>query len=105
LNGNAKEIKTITDLCSDFYIPEASSKFFILCNMLWIFYAAYIFFKKKRYFPETMIVSIIYFCIVDFMLLIMDSSNAEKSIAGILSGLIWIRYFCVSKRVKNTFVH
>jgi hypothetical protein len=75
--------------------------------------AILLYFRKKRIFPKVMIISYIaglLFITIDYFLVakLRATHGIMSSSANILRTLIissiWIPYFIVSKRVKNTFV-
>ena len=89
----------------------AGNSFFIIFNVVLLF----LFFKKSYRFPALFIAFIILnlcFLVGDYFFVNLIPSVAGKSDPGtfkelaraMIAAIIWIPYFLVSKRVKNTFV-
>tara|TARA_B100001971_G_C18099082_1_gene487796 strand:- start:581 stop:961 length:381 start_codon:yes stop_codon:yes gene_type:complete len=85
----------------NFYIGLLS--FLDIILLIWITIGLFSIFDKKKYAPQIMISFYIANIMIQLVLafLIEDLSGLIYSIIG---GAIWIPYFIVSKRVKNTFV-
>lgn len=86
---------------------------FFAVMTIFMTYVAYLFFKKKRVFPNWFIVgSLAYlvFALVDSMILnmLVPQEDPNELFAGIfrsaISAAIWIPYMLKSERVKLTFV-
>jgi hypothetical protein len=75
-----------------------------------------ILFKKKAYFPKLMITyyiantscMIIFYYLAELIPAIAETPDPESTkelVRTIIGSIIWVPYFIVSKRVKNTFVN
>ena len=93
---------------------EKAIYFEIACNALLLFISIYliiIFFKKKKFFPKAIISYSVLNMILDIVdALLINNVNpvnepASTSVSSFVLSIIWIIYFRVSKRVRNTFVH
>lgn len=85
----------------DFYIGLLS--FLDIILLIWIIIALFSIFNKKKYTVQIMVSFYIANIIIQLVIafLIEDFSGL---ISPIIGGAIWIPYFILSKRVKNTFV-
>ena len=104
------------------YMPrlEAPNSGVLLINLItdcgfliFVIYTATRFFGRRCNAPRLMIALFITGIVINGLLLMLSASvNAEAFVIeygkGLLKGIagsaIWIPYFCVSKRVKNTFL-
>ena len=95
------------------YFKEAIY-FEMACNGLLLLFTIYLIvllFKKKRIFPKAIISYYLLSIVIDIVVTLlvnnvsMDNEKTSFSGSGILLSIIWIIYFRVSKRVRNTFVN
>jgi hypothetical protein len=81
-----------------------------------LLYAMYLCYKGKRLFPKIMIsfyIIMIVFSLIDFLLIQsipdvaqpMNYETLKPIIHPLFHAAIWIPYFMVSKRVKNTYIY
>ena len=82
--------------------------------LVFVIYAAILFFGKKRDAPSAIIVLIIVGLALNGLLLTLDLgagavdfaiAHGKQLLLGLLSAAVWIPYFTVSKRVGATFVN
>ncbi len=101
-------ILSIGDILVKMYIPSEIQTIKIIFDIILTAFLIYVtirFFKKKHDAPELMILLMIITIIFDLiMLLIFRENYGQALICNILSAIIWILYFSVSKRVKRTFL-
>jgi len=90
---------------------SAGNIFFLILNIILI----YLFFKKSYRFPTLyamFLMANLLFAIADYYLAgkipalaVMDNTQASQELGKtIIFSMVWISYFLISKRVKNTFV-
>ena len=81
---------------------------------LLLIYTTYLFFNKKRQLPQyyiALLLSLFAFIVADiwgtmhFLNATFELTDAWELLKSIIHLAIWIPYFCVSKRVKLTFVN
>ena len=68
-----------------------------------VIYSLVLEFKKKKEFPQWVTITLLAGVISTLILSIFDGEYADL-VTSVISAGIWITYFSVSKRVKNTFV-
>jgi hypothetical protein len=101
------------DLLDEYGVTYIINLFFSVVMTLFILFAAIVFFAKKRFAPAIMISLLLSNIAVSGLLLLINISadaeifaieDAKGLVQGIIGSAIWVPYFCVSKRVKATFV-
>lgn len=106
-------LSLVDSLPSRYHGIFALSLFVEFAILVAVVYAATRFFGKRRNTPATMITLYISVIVVHLLLLIVElAANAEPFaietgkvlIRNVIGAAIWIPYFRVSKRVKETFV-
>ena len=96
------------------YLGTVAANFLIDTGIaVFLVYAAFRFFKKKRNTPATMIAFMITGIVANAVLMGINAAGdmeplvviCGKALAeGVVGAAIWIPYFLVSKRVRRTFV-
>ncbi|EJD6375687.1 MULTISPECIES: DUF2569 family protein [Providencia] len=108
-----------TQADSDFYIPGFATGFYLLqlgygvliALFLWTFIAAVKWKKQAKWlFIITMVLFTLMVLVARFVFpyifgLEINHSNIITAINGSFYCVLWIPYFLVSHRVKNTFIH
>jgi len=93
---------------------ENAIYFEMACNALLLVFTIYlivVLFKKKRIFPKGIISYYLLSIVIDIVVTLlvnnvsMDDEITSFSGSGIALSIIWIAYFMLSKRVRNTFVN
>lgn len=108
-----------TDVDSDFYVPGFSTGFYLLqigygiliALLLWTLIAAVKWKKNAKWlFISTMMLFTVMIFVARFVFpyifgIEINYSNVITAINGSFYCVLWIPYFLVSSRVKNTFIH
>ncbi len=82
-------------------------KLFIFFLLLYFVFLAISFFREKKYFPKLMIFTYIAILILNILAGFLSGWQAPMlaiTALTFLNAMIWVPYFLVSKRVKNTFL-
>lgn len=108
-----------TDVDSDLYVPGFSTGFYLLqigygiliALLLWTFIVAVKWKKSAKWlFISTMMLFTVMIFVARFVFpyifgIEINYSNVITAINGSFYCVLWIPYFLVSSRVKNTFIH